>query len=71
MLIAGFPSSVTSKIINDGCKQLIDAHPNYVYYDKNKFRVKKFDNDMTFKIRIKWKNAYLDSQKGSLNEFIT
>ena len=61
----------TSKMINDGCKQLIDAHPNYVYYDKNKFRVKKFDNDMTFKIRIKWKNAYLDSQKGSLNEFIT
>ena len=54
----------TSKLINDCYQKLIDAHPKYVSnHHGQKFRTKKFNNEEILKLNMKWKQAYLDSQK--------
>ena len=57
----------TSKIINDCHQQLLNAHPDYVKHNGTK---KTFNGEETIKLKIKWKQAYLDSQKSTLEEFI-
>tara|TARA_R100001377_G_C3184613_1_gene108042 strand:- start:624 stop:1409 length:786 start_codon:yes stop_codon:yes gene_type:complete len=58
----------TSKIINDCHQQLIDAHPNYISY--NGTRPKKGPFQGVVRVKIKWKQAYLDSQRATLENFI-
>ena len=57
----------TGKIINDCHQQLIYKHPKYI--SENGIKI-GFDKQEIMKLKIKWKQAYLDSQRTTLENFI-
>ena len=57
----------TGKIINDCHQQLIYKHPKYI--SENGIKI-GFDKQEIVKLKIKWKQAYLDSQRTTLENFI-